>query len=297
MPLACLNSMPSEIIIEIFEWIPRRDLKNMRLVSRKFHDYAKPLVFKMIYLKFNEKSYERLQAVAKDKTLRALVQCVCFDGSDSIDPRACFKDLRGTEEGFETWMRCNAGHGLYLSEEGRLKFQAGFSPERLKAFHKAYCQHIDGQRTLRRTERGIRRYAMARFANLKAISFYAPRYAPDVGRYENRLSNEALKLESLSPLAQEILQQPEAHGSMIDLMYFWRFVEETCHSPFAPTLREIRGFDLNGSSGGTTQHGHLIIKERLYSPIYSSALAMECTRSTNQPLSVLLSFLSISPYA
>ena len=92
---------------------------------------------------------------------------------------------------------------------------------------------------------------MARFANLKAISFYAPRYAPDVARYENRLSNEASRLESLSPLAQEILQQPEARGSMIDLMYFfWRFVEETCHSPFTPTLREIRGFDLNGSSWG-----------------------------------------------
>jgi hypothetical protein len=74
--------MPPEIIIEIFEWIPRKDLKNMRLVSRKFQDYAKPLLFKTIYVKFNGKSYERLQAVAKDKTLRALVQCVCFDGSD-----------------------------------------------------------------------------------------------------------------------------------------------------------------------------------------------------------------------
>ena len=57
----------------------------------------------------------------------------------STDLRAYSKDLRGTEEGFETWMRCNAGHGLYLSEEGRLKFLAGFSPERLKAFYKAYC--------------------------------------------------------------------------------------------------------------------------------------------------------------
>jgi hypothetical protein len=249
MPLACLNSMPLEIIIEIFEWIPRRDLKNMRLVSRKFQDYAKPLLFKTIYLKFNGKSYERLQAVAKDKTLRTLVRCVCYDGSDYVDYRAYFKGLRRTEEGFENWIRCNAGHGLYLSEGGRQKFLAGFSQEQLKTFYEAYCRHITGQRPLcvRKIERGIRCYAISRFSNLMSISFYAPRYAPDEARYENRLINEPPSFESLSPLAQEILQQPEALGSITNLMYnFWRFVEETCCSPFAPTLRAIRGFDLRG---------------------------------------------------
>jgi hypothetical protein len=90
----------------------------MRLVSRKFQGYAKPLLFKRIYLKFNGKSYERLQAVAKDKTLRALVQCVYFDGSDYMNHCACSKGYGGTEEGFENRMRCNAGHGLYLSEKG-----------------------------------------------------------------------------------------------------------------------------------------------------------------------------------
>jgi hypothetical protein len=102
-----------------------------------------------------------------------LVQCVCFDGSDYINHRACSKGYRGTEEGFENWTRCNAGHGLYFSEEGQQKFLAGFSPEQLKAFYETYCQHIDGQRFLRQAhiERGIRRYAMARFATSRPFPF------------------------------------------------------------------------------------------------------------------------------
>jgi hypothetical protein len=85
MPLAYLDRMPPEVILEIFEWLQRRDLKNMRVVSRKYQGYAKPLLFNKIYLSFNLKSFERLQEVAKNRTLSKLVQRVCYDGSDWID--------------------------------------------------------------------------------------------------------------------------------------------------------------------------------------------------------------------
>ena len=91
----------------ICAWLPRSDLKTVRLASRLWAKAALPTLLQTVFLRINLESFGRLQEISRDATLRKHVRKVVYDGRTLSNPLA--------DAGFHDWLSCYAGAGLGLS--------------------------------------------------------------------------------------------------------------------------------------------------------------------------------------
>lgn len=74
--------LPTEIIVNILWWLPTKDIKNVRLVSKFFNDVAAQFVFETLYISTKLKDREIFTAVSEHPLLSSVVREVVFDAAN-----------------------------------------------------------------------------------------------------------------------------------------------------------------------------------------------------------------------
>src|SRR5690242_11041066 len=75
------HSLPSELQIEIFSFIPNSDLKAVRKVWRAFRDNAEPTLFRYVIATARYQSLGAFQKIALFPVFQKHVKEIVFDGS------------------------------------------------------------------------------------------------------------------------------------------------------------------------------------------------------------------------
>jgi hypothetical protein len=77
----CLPDMvllPSELYMGIFQFVPKSDLKSIRLVSKRLHTISSPFLINKVYASFHFQDLKVLEAISNHPTLRLLVKEVVY---------------------------------------------------------------------------------------------------------------------------------------------------------------------------------------------------------------------------
>lgn len=77
-----LSCLPPEIAVNILRWLPAKDNKNVRLVSKFFNVIASQFVFESLYISTKLKDREAFTAVSEHPFLSQLVKEVVFDSTN-----------------------------------------------------------------------------------------------------------------------------------------------------------------------------------------------------------------------
>ena len=155
-------------------------------------------------MRVNLNSFDRLERVAKHENIRSHVKTISYDAS-TIDTLAA-------AIGFQRWLECSAGDGLGLIGDVRDAFLEQFSNSQLRKYYIGYCQYGLGQDELLRQNYAESRLfsALRKFPSITAIRFA-------VRPWRNRSFREEVpSLNSLSPVAQTILAEPDGYSRYED---------------------------------------------------------------------------------
>ena len=228
-----LNQLPPEILAIICEEISRNDLRNLRLTCQGLKSAPTRILFRTIYLKFNLRAFEGLTSVAQHPIFSRHVETIAYNGC-SIGDCAAF-------EGFDEWIRCNAGNGFGLGEEERDVFLQRFTRDELEGFYCSYIIYVMGQREIMETEKARLVDAMTRLPNVRKICAYA---SQPQGNSLQQIIHGWRRLSSFT--AQKILEEPDnIWGYNLRPQQFWNLLSAANLSHLSPQLRTLHGTSLD----------------------------------------------------
>jgi hypothetical protein len=230
------NLLPAEVIDIICQYLARPDLRVLRIASKHTQPSAERVLFRTIYLHFNLKSFKRLESIIEHSRLREYVRVLDYDGRQVGDESV------GGDAG--VWKQRNAGQGMGFLSEDRQRFASRFNRQRRREFYVAYLEYISGQQFLLDDDNSKRLLASAilKIPGLQSIRYSAACSAPSY-LAPFAWNGTLPRWEDLSPIAQEILEEPEGYRSF-GIANFWHLVEPLCGSTVNPKLLSIHGKDM-----------------------------------------------------
>lgn len=145
-----LEKLQFEVLGMICAFLPRADLKALRLVSRAFNGPSLSTLFRTVYLKVHLGSFEKLQDISRSEKLNKHVRYISYNGR--------ILDASAVSPNFVHWMADIASIGLpYLVDADTDSLLQRFTQEELHDFYQNYRQfHVEG--------RQAEPYASRRFA-------------------------------------------------------------------------------------------------------------------------------------
>jgi hypothetical protein len=220
-----MNKQPPEVLANICEYLPRRDLKCFRFLLRNSRIAAERFLFRDLYVQFNLKSLERLESIALHPYFGKYVRSIDYDVR-RVSPYAVGK-------GVAYWRRHNALKGMNIRGDGRGRFLSRLEPAMLENFYGAYIEYVSGIDYLMRGnhERKMLLEATSKFPALEGIRCSYPAKMP---------SMYPVSFKKLSPIAQEILEEPSAMYSPEDrTKSFWTLLDIAFELEFVSQLTDL----------------------------------------------------------
>jgi hypothetical protein len=205
-----ISTFPPEVLAGICVLLSRPDLRNIRLLSRTWDDAAQRILFETVFLRINLQSFERLQDISRHYKLSKHVRIISYDGR-TLDGSA-------DRQGFQHWLRCSAGAGLGLVWKAKDELLSQFSMQQLEKYYFNYCRCLFAQdHILRRgNEKQMLMDALQKLPGLSGVQYTV------ISAAQTGISCKVPPLSSLSPLAREILAEPEDyHGHLESEGHFW----------------------------------------------------------------------------
>jgi hypothetical protein len=220
-----LQDYPSEITCLVCEHLSRPDLRSVCLVGRAFNSAAQRVLFRTVFVKVRLPSFERLWSISEHETLRKYVEVIIYDGMEVDWPE---------QNTFEGWLPHDAARGLGIGE--RKEFLAQFSEGQLRNYYSNfghYMRFIQGPVLQGENDERWLREAARKFPRLSTVKYAETEIPFEAGR-------ELKPLNTFSPLAQQILAEPEMGWGRWD-NHFWMLVKAMFYPPAQPTIRELYG--------------------------------------------------------
>ncbi|KID86608.1 F-box domain, Skp2-like protein [Metarhizium guizhouense ARSEF 977] len=224
-----LEKLPFEVLGMICAFLPRADLKALRLVSRAFDGPSLSTLFRTVYLKVHLGSFEKLQDISRSEKLSKHVRYISYD-CRVLDDSAVSPD-------FAHWVANTACSGLCHRPDVRF-FVQQFTQEELHGFYQNYHQFLSDQQHMLKgdNENRMLRDALQNLPRLLGVESRMP--AP-----QELPPKQAWTQNSLSTVAQKILVEPDMlyGGELEATRHFWALLQSACLAGHAERLTHVHG--------------------------------------------------------
>ncbi|EFY97483.1 hypothetical protein X797_007170 [Metarhizium robertsii] len=233
-----LEKLPFEVLGMMCAFLPRADLKALRLVSRAFDGPSLSTLFRTVYLRVHLGSFEKLQTISRSEKLSKHVRYISYDGR--------ILDASTVSPDFAHWRANTACSGLFHLVDTDFLLQK-FSQEELHDFYQNYYQFLSDQQHMLKgdNENRMLRDALQNLPRLLGVECMMPDLYEERHPYEPR---PKVTWNSLSAVAQKILAEPDSiHGELESARHFWALLQSACLAGHAERLTHVRGeyMDLN----------------------------------------------------
>ena len=220
--MASLIGIPPEIVGSICNRLPREDLRNVRLVSRRLNGAAQRLLFHTVFLKINPSSFGKLSNISNHEVLRLHVRNISLDG----------RGLGWAEaSSFERWLNDKTGAGIGVSYHKSDRFLSLFSREQLGDYFSSFSRYTKIVQALVLNENNEMvwlRKTVGRFPRLSTVEY-------------SEIKQILEKGSELKPLgSQRIRIKPEEGLGHRD-KHFWMLALAVFHPQQHPSVTELRG--------------------------------------------------------
>jgi hypothetical protein len=220
-----MNILPPEVLANICEYLPRRDLKSFRFLLRNTRTPTERFLFRDLFVQFNLKSLERLENISVHPYFGKYVRSIDYDvrrvGCGSVG------------KGVQYWLGHNALKGMKIAPYERERCLASLQISRLEKYYAAYVAYCSGIEYLMRGDHEKKRLlsAISKFPALQGIRCSYPTKMKKITE---------LSFKQLSPITQEILEEPSDIYSPDDrTMAFWTLLDIAFVLKYASQLTDL----------------------------------------------------------
>ncbi|KAK8932610.1 hypothetical protein H634G_06261 [Metarhizium anisopliae BRIP 53293] len=175
-----LERLPFEVLGMICAFLPRADLKALRLVSRAFDGPSLSTLFRTVYLKVHLGSFKKLRDISRSEKLNKHVRYISSNGR--------ILDASAVGDNFADWMGYMGSSGLpYLVDADTDCLLERFTQEELRDFYQNYCQFLSDQQHMLKGDRQNRmlRDALQNLPQLLGVECITPYLFDERDRYES----------------------------------------------------------------------------------------------------------------
>lgn len=207
--------LPVELWIKVSSYLPRDDLRNVRLVSKHLGSAATAALFNIVFLTLQAISFNNLLAISNDPVLSKEVRQIYYDGRH-VDPAY----LR---MGHRRWVE-QIGQGTPFMREPMIMFYNRLPDNERDWIYRSFTNYVRGQQYLQKDdhEAALLHLALAMFTGLETISY-------DESRPKPQSKPSKFDLENYSPIAQKIFFEPQP--GFRGAHHFWTIVEASATTP------------------------------------------------------------------
>lgn len=210
-----IHRLPIELWIDVCSYLPRDDIRNVRLASKHLSLAATSALFSTVFLTLQATSFNHLLAISSDPALSKEVRHIQYDGREIHQ-----QYLR---MGRRRWIQ-EIGQGTPFMREPMIAFYKSLPKTDRDRIYRSFMNYARGQQYLQKGDRetALLQLALASFPNLDRISY-------DESPLGWRGNTSGFDLKNFSPLAQKIFFEPER--GFRGAHHFWNIVEARTTSP------------------------------------------------------------------
>ncbi|KFG77581.1 hypothetical protein MANI_016413 [Metarhizium anisopliae] len=229
-----LERLPFEVLEMMCAFLPRADLKALRLVSRAFDGPSLSTLFRTVYLKVHLGSFEKLLDISRSEKLNKHVRYISYD--------CRVLDASRVSPDFAHWVAETACKGL-CNRYHVASFVQQFTQEELDGFYQNYRQFQSDQQHMLKddNENRMLRDALQNLPRLLGVESRMP--DPREMSTVRPPSERAWSQNSLSTVAQKILVEPPRleGGELEATRHFWALLQSAFLAGHAERLTHIHG--------------------------------------------------------